>query len=55
VQAQTVANYDLAKNHGLKIIPVLNKIDLKNSDPVGISAQINSIFNIPEEDILQVI
>jgi translation elongation factor EF-4 len=27
IQAQTIANHDLAKKEGLKIIPVFNKID----------------------------
>ena len=28
IQAQTLANYELAKKENLKIIPVLNKIDM---------------------------
>lgn len=55
IQAQTVANFDLAKKQGLKIIPVLNKIDLKNADPEGCAEQINTVFNIPKDDILKVI
>jgi translation elongation factor EF-4 len=54
IQAQTVANFDLAKKHGLMIIPVLNKIDLKNADPEGCAEQMNTVFNIPKDDILQV-
>jgi len=27
VQAQTIANYDLAKREKLKVIPILNKVD----------------------------
>ena len=27
IQAQTIANYELAQRQGLKVIPVLNKID----------------------------
>ena len=33
VEAQTVANYLLAKDRGLSVIPVLNKIDLPNAQP----------------------
>lgn len=33
IQAQTLANLRLAKKQGLKIIPVINKIDLSNVDP----------------------
>lgn len=30
IQAQTLANFDLAKKENLTIIPVLNKIDMAN-------------------------
>src|SRR5207245_5354704 len=32
VEAQTLANAYLAINHGLEIIPVINKIDLPSAD-----------------------
>jgi GTP-binding protein LepA len=32
IEAQTLANIHLAQQHNLKIIPVVNKIDLPNSD-----------------------
>ena len=32
VEAQTVANVHLANKQGLKLIPVINKIDLPNAD-----------------------
>ena len=32
VEAQTLANLYLAIDHGLEIIPVINKIDLQNAD-----------------------
>jgi len=32
VEAQTLANSYLAINHGLEIIPVINKIDLQSAD-----------------------
>src|SRR4030043_1827547 len=31
VQAQTISNLNLAKGHGVKIIPVINKIDSANA------------------------
>ncbi|CAB3376520.1 Hypothetical predicted protein [Cloeon dipterum] len=54
VQAQTVANYDLAKKQGLKIIPVLNKIDLKNANPEMVAEQMHAAFNLPKSEILKI-
>ncbi|GFS72250.1 translation factor GUF1 homolog, mitochondrial [Nephila pilipes] len=54
VQAQTVANFNLASSHGVKIIPVLNKIDLKNAKPDVVSNQLTSLFGFHEKEILQV-
>ncbi|MFA5430508.1 MAG: translation elongation factor 4 [Candidatus Omnitrophota bacterium] len=52
VEAQTVANYYLAKENGLKIIPVINKIDLVSSDVPRVIRQINSVFGFEEEEIV---
>lgn len=52
VEAQTVANYYLAKENGLKIIPVINKIDLVSSDVPRVIRQINSVFGFGEEEIV---
>ena len=52
VEAQTVANYYLAKENGLKIIPVINKIDLVSSDVPRVIRQINSVFGFDEEEIM---
>lgn len=54
VQAQTVANYYLATEKGLKVLPVLNKIDLKNANPDAVSAQLENIFKINPNDIIRV-
>lgn len=54
VQAQTVANFYLAFGKDLIIIPVLNKIDLKNADPVRVCNQLNNLFDIDSKDVLQV-
>jgi small GTP-binding protein len=54
VQAQTVANFYIAFGKDLVIIPVLNKIDLKNADPVAVSGQLRTLFGFSENDILKV-
>lgn len=54
VQAQTVANFYLAFGNNLTIIPVLNKIDLKNADPDRVSKQLKMLFDINPEEVLKV-
>lgn len=54
VQAQTVANYHLAVERGLTVIPVLNKIDLKNADPDRVCIELSSLFDIDPETVLRI-
>lgn len=54
VQAQTVANFYLAFEAQLAIIPVINKIDLKNADPERVGSQIESLFDIPLEECIKI-
>jgi GTP-binding protein LepA len=54
VQAQTLANVYLALAANLKIIPVLNKIDLPAADVERTSAEIISLLGCKKEDILHV-
>lgn len=54
VQAQTVANFYLAFEAELTIIPVLNKIDLKNAQVEVVSDQIHNLFDLDKKDILKV-
>nr|CAD7456742.1 unnamed protein product [Timema tahoe] len=54
VQAQTVANFYLAFYKELTIIPVLNKVDLKNADPERVKEQMKTLFDINPSDILQI-
>ncbi len=51
VEAQTVANLYLALEHHLRIIPVINKIDLSNAEPEKAEEQIRDILNLKEEKI----
>ncbi len=50
VEAQTVANVNLAHNQNLAIIPVINKIDLPHADVDGVRQQLEEILAIPAED-----
>ncbi|KKS67033.1 MAG: Elongation factor 4 [Candidatus Collierbacteria bacterium GW2011_GWA1_42_60] len=49
VQAQTVANLRLARNLGLTIIPVINKIDAPLADVSAATRQIKQLLNISSE------
>lgn len=53
VEAQTLANYYLAMEHNLAIIPVINKIDLPSADIESTRRQIEEILALdPSEAIL---
>lgn len=54
VQAQTLANVYLALAADLKIIPVLNKIDLPAADIERTSAEITSLLGCKKGDILHI-
>jgi GTP-binding protein LepA len=52
IEAQTVANFFLAREHNLKIIPVINKIDIAGIDIQRVKDQIRDILRLDEKDIL---
>jgi GTP-binding protein LepA len=52
VEAQTVANAHLADEQGLKIIPVINKIDLPSANLELCMKQLEDILMIPSEDAI---
>lgn len=54
IQAQTLANVYLAMEADLKIIPVLNKIDLPAADVKRVSAEVVNLLGCEEEDILKI-
>lgn len=54
IQAQTLANVYLALAADLRIIPVLNKIDLPAADVPRVSAEIINLLGCDESDILKI-
>uniref|UniRef100_A0A8C6QZB8 GUF1 homolog, GTPase n=1 Tax=Nannospalax galili TaxID=1026970 RepID=A0A8C6QZB8_NANGA len=54
IQAQTVANFFLAFEAQLSVIPVINKIDLKNADPKRVEKQIEKVFDIPGDECIKI-
>jgi len=52
VQAQTLANAWMALDHGLTIIPVVNKIDLPAAEPEKVAKEIEDALGIPQSEIL---
>ena len=54
VEAQTLANAYLAINHGLEIIPVINKIDLPSADVPRVKEMIEGAVGLDASDALLV-
>jgi len=54
VEAQSVANCYTAIEQGLEVLPVLNKIDLPQSDPETVIQEIEEIIGIDATDALRV-
>ncbi len=54
IQAQTLANVYLAMEADLKIIPVLNKIDLPAADVPKVSKEVVSLLGCDESEILHI-
>jgi len=52
IQAQTIANLQKAKDQNLKIIPVINKIDLPNAIPLEIEQQVVEVFGFEKSEII---
>ncbi|MCX5334162.1 MULTISPECIES: translation elongation factor 4 [unclassified Streptomyces] len=54
IEAQTLANLYLAMENDLKIIPVLNKIDLPAAQPEKFSEELANLIGCQPEDVLKV-
>ncbi len=50
VEAQTLANYQMALDQGLEVVPVINKIDLPSADPERVIHEIEEVLALPASD-----
>ena len=54
VQAQTISNLYMAIDHGLEIIPVLNKIDMESAQIEVVTDEICDLLGCDPEDVFKV-
>ena len=54
VEAQTLAHSALAIEGGLKLIPVLNKVDLPSADVDGVARQLCDLIGFSKDEILSI-
>src|SRR5713101_2499992 len=54
LEAQTLANYHLARDAGLTIVPALNKIDLPAAQPEGVADDLATLVGCAPPDVLRV-
>lgn len=52
IEAQTLANLYLAMENDLKIIPVINKIDLPNADIPKVLKELKSVLGFNEDEVI---
>jgi elongation factor 4 len=52
VQAQTMANFYLAFDQDLTIVPVINKIDMANADPGKVARELEKLFDFQESEMV---
>ena len=52
IEAQTLANLFLALDNNLKIIPVINKIDLPNADVDKVTSELINTFGFDKDEII---
>jgi GTP-binding protein LepA len=53
IQAQTISNLYQALDHGLEIIPVLNKMDMDSAMPEDVKDQIVDLIGCKREEIIE--
>ncbi len=53
VEAQTMANFYLAFDQDLTIVPILNKVDMQAADPERVAHQLETLFDFKKEEIIK--
>jgi len=53
VEAQTMANFYLAFEQDLTIIPAINKVDMAAAQPDRVATQMRSLFDFTDDELLQ--
>ena len=54
IEAQSIAHTNLAKDLGLKIIPIINKIDLPSADIPAVKKDLIDFLDVVEDDVIEV-
>src|SRR5207245_5380345 len=54
IEAQTLANFHLARDAGLVIVPAVNKVDLPQADVEEAVRELAELVECPQEDVLRV-
>jgi len=54
IQAQTLSNLSLAQEMNLKIIPIINKIDLPNARVEEVEKEIINLLKVKKEEIIRI-
>ncbi|HXF58050.1 MAG TPA: translation elongation factor 4 [Actinomycetota bacterium] len=54
IEAQTLANFHLARQAGLTVVPAVNKIDLPQADPEEVARELAELVGVEPEEVLRV-
>jgi GTP-binding protein LepA len=54
IQAQTLANIELASQLNIKLIPAINKVDRTNANIAEVSEQIESVLSVERDEIFKI-
>src|SRR5437879_8732404 len=54
IEAQTLANFHLAREAGLAIVPAVNKIDLPAADPDEVARELAELVGVDPSEVLRI-